>query len=246
MSYSLDQIAAGDVRALARSISLVQRGDTTIAPLLEAVKLLPRRAVRVGITGPPGVGKSSLTRELVRRLRARGDRVAVVASDPVSPLTGGALLGDRYRLAGVTDDEGVFFRSVAHRGATGELPAVLWSAVDLLDAAGFDWVILETVGTGQADVHALRGCDLKLLVHAADAGDALQMMKAGLVETADLHIVGKCDRPGAKAWATELNGILALGGDAAGKVLAASALSGEGVDELVDELWRLRKVKQGT
>jgi len=220
-----------------------------MAPVLAAARLRPRRTLRVGITGPPGAGKSSLVRELVRRIRRKGDRVAVVASDPVSPVTGGAFLGDRCRMAGVADDRDVFIRSLAHRGPTGESSPAAWSAVELIEAAGFDWVLLETVGTGQADVHALRGCDLKLLVHTPDSGDHVQMLKAGLAETAHVHVVGKCDRPGAKAWALELESALRGAEGPAPRVFPVSALTGEGVDELSEvleaELRGLREEKGG-
>ncbi len=237
---ALNDIGLGDRKVLARAITLSERGDPAIAKLFEGARSGATGAFRVGLSGPPGAGKSSLIRELVRRIRASGERVAVIASDPVSPVSGGALLGDRYRMAGVADDPGVFYRSLAHRGATGELPPAVWKAADLCEAAGFAWIILETVGTGQADVHALRGAQAKVILHAPEAGDEIQMMKAGLQETAQVHVVGKADRPGARAWAAELESVLSLDPSGPGKAFLVSATTGEGVDELLVELRRLR------
>lgn len=236
-----DQIAGGDRAALARAITLAERGDTSVDPLLALARAQSGGAFRVGITGPPGAGKSSLVREIVRRLSTGNRRIGVIASDPVSPVSGGALLGDRYRMAGLSDAPGVFFRSMAHRGDTGELGLAVWKAADLLALSGVDWILLETVGTGQSDVHALRGADVRVLVHAPEGGDEIQMMKAGISETADLHVVGKCDRAGARAWAAELAAVLGAGDvSSAPPVLPVSASTGEGVDELVERLKELR------
>ena len=198
-------------------------------------------ALRVGFTGPPGAGKSSLLREIIRRLRSGGDPAALVACDPVSPVTGGSFLGDRCRLASLSDDPGVFIRSVAHRSPPGELPPEALRAADVLEAAGFPWIFIETVGAGQAEVDGLRGADLRVLVHPPDAGDGMQMLKAGAIETADLHAVNKCDRPGASVFASELRNALAPAGGAPGApVFEVSALTGQGVDALVAEIRRRR------
>ncbi len=233
---TIDQIQSGDPGALGVAVTLAERANPRFQQTLAGLRSSAGRAFRVGFTGPPGAGKSSLIREVVRRIRQGGERAAIVASDPVSPLTGGALLGDRYRMAGVADDPGVFFRSIAHRGAAGEPCPAACLAADILDSAGFPWILLETVGTGQADVHALRGAHLKVFVHAPEGGDQIQMLKAGLQEVADLHVVGKCDRPGARAWAVELESALSGSRGGTARVLAVSAATGEGVDALVEEL----------
>lgn len=253
---TIDEIIRGETPALGRAITLFERDAPSSGELLKQVKAKTGQAFRVGFTGPPGAGKSSLLREVIRRLRTGGERAALVASDPVSPLTGGALLGDRCRLSSLSQDPGVFIRSVAHRSVTGGhqsgLAPAVWLAADVLDAAGFPWVFLETVGMGQADSHALEGANLKVFVHSPESGDYIQMLKAGLVETADLHAVTKCDRPGSRAWAEELAETLSAGvGEASQpvKVFPLSSATGEGVDALVGELkaCRLRAHgRQGT
>ena len=237
---SIDQILQGNPLALARAITLAERQDPEVRELLEKVKERAGGAFRVGITGPPGVGKSSLLREVARRIRESGERLAIIAADPVSPRSGGALLGDRFRLAALAQDEGLFFRSVAHRGPSGEPCVAVDLAANILDSGGFPWLFFETVGVGQADVHALRGSHLKVLIHSPDGGDEIQMMKAGLVETVDLHVVSKCDRSGGRAWAEQLAATLACK-DKEIRVLGVSATTGEGLDELVEELKKSRE-----
>jgi len=177
----------------------------------------------------------------MKRLRSQGDLAALVACDPVSPVTGGSFLGDRCRFAGLSDDPCLFIRSVAHRSPPGEMPPEALRAADVLEAAGFPWIFIETVGSGQAEVDGLRGADLRVLVHPPDAGDGMQMLKAGAIETADLHAVSKCDRPGAAVLASELRSALATdGGEPGAPVFEVSALTGQGVDALVAELRRRR------
>ncbi|MBI4603370.1 MAG: methylmalonyl Co-A mutase-associated GTPase MeaB [Planctomycetes bacterium] len=241
----LEPVLAGDGPAVARAISLAERGEPTAAGLLAAVGARVGRAFRVGVTGPGGAGKSSLLREVARRLRRGGERVALVACDPVSPVSGGAFFGDRLRMASLLEDPGIFFRSVGHRGPSGEPCWAALAALDILDAAGFPWVFLETVGTGQAEVGALRGLRLKVLLHASESGDEVQMLKAGLAETADLHVVSKGDRHGAASWASELAAALSPQSGPPARVLVVSASTGEGVDELVGEIRRRRDAWRG-
>jgi LAO/AO transport system kinase len=158
-------------------------------------------------------------------------------------VTGGSFLGDRCRLASLSDDPGIFVRSVAHRSPPGELPPEALRAAEVLEAAGFPWIFIETVGSGQAEVDGLRGADVRVLIHPPDAGDGMQMLKAGAIETADLHAVNKCDRPGAAILARELRSALAPAGDAPGApVFEVSALTGKGVDILVAELRRRKEM----
>lgn len=247
---ALEQVLSGAPSAVAAAITLAERGDERVRDLISLLRSRAGGAYRVGFTGPAGAGKSSLLREVLRCLRAGGERIGVVACDPVSPLTGGAFFGDRVRLAAVAEDAGVFFRSVGHRGRPGEPCRGALDALAILDAAGFPWVFLETVGTGQTEVGALGDVALKVLLHDSDAGDEIQMLKAGLVETADLHVVGKGDRPGARAWAGELEAALSTPGETA-PVFLVSAATGEGVGDLVAELkarrdvWRVRRVATG-
>jgi LAO/AO transport system kinase len=236
-----DAVLAGDAAALGRAITIAEREPSRLKALVGDIAPAAAGAFRVGVTGPPGAGKSSILREVIRRLLDGGERAALVACDPSSPVSGGAFLGDRLRLAALSAEPGLFVRSLAHRGGAADALPAAGRAMDILAAAGFGWIFLETVGTGQADTGALRGLDVKVLVHSPDGGDELTMLKAGVIEIADLHVVTKADRPGADAWAASLRD--ALGSPRAGGgpiVLAASALTGDGVDALVEELRRRR------
>jgi LAO/AO transport system kinase len=203
-----EAILRGDRRALARGLSAVEAMGDEGARLLDAVWARTGRARRVGITGPPGVGKSTLVAALVRLERALGHTVAVLAVDPSSPLTGGALLGDRHRLAREASDEGVFFRSFASRGSMGGLSRAAPLALDLLDAAGFDTLLAETVGVGQTELEVAATADSVAVVLSPESGDAVQAMKAGLLEIADVLCVNKCDREGAEELAQTLEAML--------------------------------------
>jgi LAO/AO transport system kinase len=201
------------------------------------------RARGIGITGPPGSGKSSLTSGLVRVLRERGERVAVVAVDPSSALSGGAILGDRLRMTEHSTDPGVYVRSVSARGALGGLSAATADIVAVLDAAGWDTVIVETVGVGQDEMDVMQIARSVVVVSVPGLGDDVQAMKAGLLEVADLHVVNKADRPDARRTAAELRGMLRLAGETeSGRwlppVLETIALDGTGVGRLADELAR--------
>ena len=233
-------VASGDRRALARAISLVENRDPRAAELVR--ELYPRTgtAYAIGVTGPPGVGKSSLIAALVRVERARGRSVGVVSVDPSSPFSQGALLGDRIRLADHFLDPGVFIRSMGTRGHLGGLAEATLQALVLLDAAGKDVVFLETVGTGQSEVEVIRIADTTLLVLMPGSGDSVQALKAGIMEIPDAIAINKMDHPGAKAMLADVRSMLALDQrpDRGPQVpvLLTDAVRGEGVTKLVEAL----------
>lgn len=235
-----DEVLAGSVRHAARLITAVENGDPQARQVLRELGARCGHAQLVGVTGPPGAGKSSLVAELIRELRHAGRTVGVVAVDPSSPFSGGALLGDRDRmLDAASGDAGVFIRSVASRGAQGGLAAAVNDAVDVLDAMGKDVVIVETVGVGQGELEIASIAHTVVLVLVPGYGDSLQAMKAGITEIADVVVVNKADTPGADQAARELRSQgyerrNPLGGDPwPVPVLAVSALRHEGVDALV-------------
>ena len=224
----LDSVRSGDRRALSRAISLLEQRN--------AASGLPDAPGVVGITGPPGAGKSTLISALIDMIRSRGETVAVLAVDPSSPISGGALLGDRIRMQGHVDDEGVYVRSMATRGHLGGLAVSARDAVSLLSLAGFDRVLVETVGVGQSEVEVMGLAEVVVLVVGPSWGDQVQADKAGIVEIADVFVVNKGDRPGVKDVARALR-------EAADsrdvRVLVTTATTGEGVAALLDEIDRL-------
>ena len=235
-------VVTRDPRAVARAISLVEDGDDGLAELSAGVFPHTGGAETVGLTGAPGVGKSTIATALVRRARADGRRVAVLAIDPTSPYTGGALLGDRVRMQEHATDPEVFIRSMATRGHLGGMSLAAPEAVRILDAAGFDLVIVETVGVGQAEIDVAAATDTTIVVLAPGLGDAIQMAKAGILEVADLFVVNKADRDGAGDVMRELRQMLHLGAARPWDppVLATTAADGTGIDELWDEIDRHR------
>jgi LAO/AO transport system kinase len=231
---------AGDPRALARLISLVENGSPQLRGVMKLIAPRTGRARVIGLTGAPGVGKSTITGALVRAYRGRGQRVGVLAVDPTSPFTGGALLGDRVRMQDHATDGGVFIRSMASRGHLGGLSWAVPQALRILDAAGFDVVLIETVGVGQAEVAIASLADSTLVIVAPGMGDSVQAAKAGILEIADIFVVNKSDRPGAQEATRDLRTMLAMARYAEGAwkppIVLTSAASGEGIDDLAGRL----------
>lgn len=190
------RVRDGDRRALSRAISWIEDQTDEGRILLDLLFLALPRAHRVGITGPPGAGKSSLVSELTRLLRARGARVGILAVDPSSPFTGGAILGDRIRMQAHYNDPGVFIRSMASRGSLGGLASTTYEASEVMEAAGSDWILIETVGVGQSELEIVEAADTTVVVLVPESGDAVQVMKAGLMEAGDLFVINKSDREG--------------------------------------------------
>ncbi len=233
------QIRAGDRRALARAISAVENGAPEADALLKELYPTTGRVRVVGFTGPLGVGKSSLINALVAHLRGRDRRVAVVAVDPSSPFSGGSVLGDRIRFDRPASDEGVFFRSMASRGAAGGVAAATRDAARLLDAAGFEEILVETVGSGQVDIAIRDIASTSVVVLVPHLGDEVQTLKAGLFEIADVFAVNKSDLPGADSARRDLVELAALGGGRDGwrtPVVLTSTLGPTGIPELWDAI----------
>ena len=197
-------------RAVARAVSLVEGGGAAQRALIHRLYPETGRARVVGFTGPPGAGKSTLVDRFARRCRARGETVGILAVDPTSPYSGGALLGDRIRMQSHYLDAGVYIRSMATRGAMGGLARATHDAVDVLDAAGFDWVLVETVGVGQDEVDVVRAVDTVLVITVPGLGDDIQAIKAGLMEIADVFVINKADREGVDRAARDLETMIGL------------------------------------
>jgi LAO/AO transport system kinase len=237
------QVAAareGEPRALARLVSLVENGSPQLREIMKLVAPLTGRARVIGLTGAPGVGKSTITSALVRAYRGRGWRVGVLAVDPTSPFSGGALLGDRVRMQEHATDGGVFIRSMASRGHLGGLSWAVPHALRILDAAGFDVIMIETVGVGQAEVEIASLADSTMVIVAPGMGDSIQAAKAGILEIADVFVVNKSDRAGAQEAIRDLRTMLAMAryeaGDWKPPIVSAIATTGEGIDDLVTRL----------
>jgi LAO/AO transport system kinase len=231
-----DRLLAGETRALARAIRMAEDRDPGIADLLRQVREHTGRARVIGVTGPPGSGKSTLCDQVIQRWRAQGHQVGVIAVDPSSPFTGGAILGDRVRMVRHTLDPGVFIRSMAARGHLGGLAAAAREAVRLLDAAGRDRCLLETVGVGQSELEVMETADTTVVVTTPSTGDAVQIIKAGILEIADIFVVNKADLPGASKVVRDLKELVRHGRlrtEWSPPVILTVAETGDGVDDLV-------------
>jgi len=251
----VDRMLAGDRLALARLITRVENRLPGVAEIMRAVQPHLGRAHVLGITGPPGAGKSTLVDRLTTRLRAEGERVGIIAVDPSSPFTGGAVLGDRIRMQTHTLDPDVFIRSMATRGSLGGLAAATGDIIKLMDAAGFPWILIETVGVGQTELDIIKQADTTVVTLVPESGDSVQAMKAGLMEVADIFVVNKADRDGAHALMAELRFSVHLHYSSSVSpkdidweipVLAAQATNDVGLAELLAEVKRHRSVLEQT
>ncbi|MEU7027092.1 methylmalonyl Co-A mutase-associated GTPase MeaB [Streptomyces sp. NPDC046275] len=241
----VDQAREGRPRAVARLISLVEGASPQLREVMAALAPLTGNAYVVGLTGSPGVGKSTSTSALVAAYRRAGKRVGVLAVDPSSPFSGGALLGDRVRMSEHASDPGVYIRSMATRGHLGGLAWAAPQAIRVLDAAGCEVILVETVGVGQSEVEIASQADTSVVLLAPGMGDGIQAAKAGILEIGDVYVVNKADRDGADATARELNHMLGLGearapGDWRPPIVKTVAARGEGVDEVVQALEKHR------
>ncbi|MGP4000212.1 methylmalonyl Co-A mutase-associated GTPase MeaB [Streptomyces sp. 8N706] len=241
----VEQAREGRPRAVARLISLVEGGSSQLREVMAALAPLTGGAYVVGLTGSPGVGKSTSTSSLVSAYRRIGKRVGVLAVDPSSPFSGGALLGDRVRMSEHASDPGVYIRSMATRGHLGGLAWAAPQAIRVLDAAGCDVVLVETVGVGQSEVEIAAQADTSVVLLAPGMGDGIQAAKAGILEIGDVYVVNKADRDGADSTARELNHMLGLGearapGDWRPPIVKTVAARGEGIDEVVQALEKHR------
>ncbi len=227
-----------DSGALARAISLVEASSSLATDLHERIRDASGHAAVLGITGAPGVGKSTLINQLIAALRARDQRVAVIAVDPSSPITGGAVLGDRTRMGEHGEDPGVFIRSVAARGHLGGLSADILCIIDLIDSAGWDLILLETVGTGQSETEVAEIADINLVINAPGLGDEVQAIKAGILEIADVLVINKADLPLATRTERQLKAMLQLRESSKQKVpvVKTVATEGEGIRDLVETI----------
>ncbi len=237
----VERLLAGDRRALARMVTLIENRAPEARQMLARLHAHGGHAHIVGFTGSPGAGKSTLVTQLARELRRRGQRIGVIAVDPSSPFTGGAILGDRIRMQELAGDPNVFIRSMASRGSVGGLAAATRDATRALDAAGFDTIIVETVGAGQAEVEIVRAAQTVVVVVVPGMGDDIQAIKAGILEIADIFVVNKADRPGADQAAAELRMLMSLDEHRKERawrvpIIKTVGTSGEGAAEVADKL----------
>jgi LAO/AO transport system kinase len=238
---TVERMRKGERRAIASVITELERLSAAAPALLRSLQPHLGHALVVGFTGPPGAGKSTLVNAIIAQLRQQGRTVGVIAVDPSSPVSGGAILGDRIRMTAALDDDGVFVRSLASRGYLGGLSPAAVRIIDALDGAGYDVVLLETVGTGQNEIDVAEVADIRVVIAAPGLGDDIQAMKSGLLEIADVIVVNKADRPGAEQTLQQLVGALSIRATMSDKVpvLKTSAINGEGVPKLIETLDQL-------
>ncbi len=240
MNQLVSELASGGRRPLARLLTRIENGDPELRPMLPALFAAGGNAHVIGITGPPGSGKSTLVNALITEWRQRGRRVGILAVDPSSPYTRGAILGDRIRMMEHAADRDVFMRSMAARGELGGLAATTWIAAAALDAAGYDPILIETVGAGQSEVEIARLAETTVVVEVPEMGDEVQVIKAGLLEVADIVAVNKGDRPGADRAARQLRAMMSTAGGRVERtppvIMLTTATTGVGVAELADAI----------
>lgn len=245
----IDRIAAGDTRAVARAISKVEDVSKDAAQLMKKIFPLTGKGLIVGITGSPGAGKSSLVDKLAQTYRQKGERVGIVAVDPSSPFSGGAILGDRIRMQTLGLDQGVFIRSMATRGNLGGLARSTVDAVAILDAAGYHKIIIETVGVGQDEVEVVKAADVSVVVLVPGMGDDIQAIKAGIMEIGDVFVINKADRDGVNSTEKELEALLSLATREDGwhpPIVRTIAIENKGIDELAGAIESYRDfLRQG-
>jgi len=240
----LQAILDGKRSAVARAITTVEKGGEQSAGLLQSIHAHTGSAYRLGITGPPGVGKSTLINQLIAYFRRQNETVAVLAVDPSSPYTCGAFLGDRLRMTADQQDSGVFIRSMAARGSLGGLSVATHDAANILDAAGFDYVLIETVGVGQSELDIAATADTVMVVLVPESGDSVQAMKAGLMEIADFFVLNKSDRPDSEAACSVIQSMLSVrphgGSTWLPEIVRTTASSGKGIELVAEQIFRHR------